>query len=335
MNRRRAGFTLLELVIAMALTGFIIIGMMQGYRNALNLLTNARTLLSINRRVALLFNQIERDFTTVFVYEKPVKMAKPKATPKADESGQPSLVDKKPEPAEEKKAGPEEPVYSLVAEVFEDGAYRHEGKKLQMTRLASVVCTSPLEVFGVTTEKRVRVCYELVYDKGHSTPQQSSYTLWRKETPELENMLGKERGDEGAAPLRKHIVAERVKALSLEYAYELKRDEKEPKKTEEVEQQRTFIWGKKEEEDKSATIYPESVTVHLELWDMAIKNFYTFDCMMPLFVRDEVASKRTVASKKEEPPVEQKEAVDQQQPAAPSPDGPAVADQTQAVGVML
>ena len=84
----RRGFSIIELMIAIGLASFIMLGMMQGYRNAIRLQRNAQNLLVLNRRIALLFNQIERDITTAAAYSKPVEYAK--AEPKAgDKNAEP------------------------------------------------------------------------------------------------------------------------------------------------------------------------------------------------------------------------------------------------------
>jgi type II secretory pathway component PulJ len=283
---------MLEVMVSLALGSMIMIGMVQAYRNAVNVLSNSRDLLSINRRVALLLNQIERDFTTVMPYQKLEKMEKPTAK-RDDEQKQgddkKEQAEKKDTAAQKHNKEKEPPILSLITNTFDDAAYRYQNKKWQMTKQVSFICTTPLEVFGSQRERRVRVGYELVYNKQKSSAQHSTYTLWRKESAELENMEFKEK--EEGVPVRKHIVAENIKALSLEYTYK-KRPEKEAAKNKtsqnkEEELIRTFTWGKEEELKKSATLFPQSVSIHLELWDEQHHRSYPFDCMVPLLLQAE------------------------------------------------
>lgn len=312
IKRVQPAFTVLELMVSIALASMIMMGMVQGYRNAVGVLGKARELLSVNRRVALLFNQIERDYTTVMPYEKLTEMPRPTAK-KGDEKTEdgkqepekPKQLEKKP-----KKGEKEEHILSLATETFDDAAYRYNHKKWQMMQRTSFVCTTPLEVFGSLQERRVRVGYELVYDKQKSSPQHSNYTLWRKETPELENMTFKEK--EEGAPVRKHIVAEDIKAFSLEYTYK-KRVEQSEKKNKSLQEPadewvRTFSWGKDEELKKSALLFPQSVAVHLELWDEQRKRSYPFDCMVPLLLEVEPQTAKKDEKKQIENSIDKKSA---------------------------
>ena len=72
----RKGFSLVELLIALALSSVIMLGLVQANRNAARLLQEAQSLLVVNRQVALLYNQLERDITGCTPYAKPVAYVK-------------------------------------------------------------------------------------------------------------------------------------------------------------------------------------------------------------------------------------------------------------------
>ena len=76
MNKRTA-FTLLELLIAIALASFIMLGMFKLYQGVVRYTQNVRNMMSVNRKVCLLFNQLERDLTSAYIptLSKKEKMA--------------------------------------------------------------------------------------------------------------------------------------------------------------------------------------------------------------------------------------------------------------------
>lgn len=272
----RRGFSLIELMVGIALSSFIMLGLVQAYRNASHLLSNARTLLVMNRRIALLFNQVERDMTTAIVYHKPTKYV-PAQRNGSRIKGRGYTITK--------KESEDQYVPSFALEVFEDGGYRHRNKKWQLTKKANVLTTTPLEVYGQQQERRVRVEYELVFDKAASTPQKSSYTLLRRQTSRLENASFKKK-DEDDTSIVTHVVANKVHKFCLQAVYAPKPDEKAGASVAPAELVRSFTWGQKEETEKSATALPEYLSLHIELWDDDYAKTYSFECLLPLYVRD-------------------------------------------------
>ena len=65
--RNKKAFSLLELLIALSLSSFIMMGLLQSYRSLVRYLDRSRELIGVNRRICLLFNQMERDFMTAFI----------------------------------------------------------------------------------------------------------------------------------------------------------------------------------------------------------------------------------------------------------------------------
>ena len=125
----RRGFSLIELMIAIGLSSFIMLGMIQGYRNAIRLQRNAQNLLTINRRIALLFNQIERDITTAAVYRKPTayQPADPKRGQAESTTPEKQQVKQK-EKSDKRSEQNNRPVPCISMEIFDDAMYKHRGK---------------------------------------------------------------------------------------------------------------------------------------------------------------------------------------------------------------
>src|SRR5688572_5196778 len=98
MMKRLQAFTLLEVLIALTLSSFILLTLTQSYRGAMRFLQKGQETMSYNRKVCLLFNQLERDLSCAFIpiLQKEIK-------PQKDEKKQaPEL--KKPETKEEQAA---------------------------------------------------------------------------------------------------------------------------------------------------------------------------------------------------------------------------------------
>lgn len=312
MRTMRAGFGMIELLIALALSSFIMLGMTQGYRNAVKLQRNAHELLVVNRRIALLFNQIERDFTTGVAHRKPVPYAPAEKQKKGEDGQKPEQTEETKKPAQEKSGRhkdekKEPPVPSIKMAVHDDAAYRHRGKKWQTTKSVSLICTTPLELFGKQHERLVRVGYELVPDKKRSVAGKECYQLVRRQTNELRNSSFKVRESDNKQMLNSHVVAQDIKRFSIGATYVPKPPEKkeggQKESTEKQEPVKTFTWAEKEQK-KSSTALPEFVSLHIELWDENLEKTYSFECMIPCFVRDAIEKEQ---KEQKEEAVEQQE----------------------------
>jgi len=298
MKKFAAAFSLIELLIALALSSVIMMGLVHINRNAAHLLKEAQSLLVVNRQVALLYAQLERDVTSSVVYQKPEKYAPAKKQPKKGEEGKeeaPKEAEKKDKEQPKEKEAPS--VASLSLEPYEDSSYKVGTKKWQQTKKLSLLTTTPLEVYEQEHPRLVRVFYELVYDKKRSTSQKPVYVLYRSQTEELENVFCKEEEDKKDKRVSRCIIADRIKQFSLEAAYEVRpRDEKGPagqqaaapqasSAVDPEEMTKVFTWGEEEEKKKSKTVLPDHFVSHIEVWDLAITRSYSFSCLLPLFVK--------------------------------------------------
>ncbi len=310
--KQHQGFTIIELLIALFLSSFIMIGMIQSYRNAVSSLGVCRESMAINRKVCLLLNELERDFTSMFV-PYPTKEIIPeseKDDPKVKEKQQKEEAQKKEEEDkkknEQKKSAGEglvkdkdneiketkkkfEPLKNaIMSHVYEDESRRIHGKKFDLFKNINFITTHPLQVYGDKRVRLVRVMYELVKDKKKSKPGAMCYHLYRKETPDIENFKMKEDEEAvalGRSKIRTHLVADNIKEMFIELITIKPPDEEEQssnKKNEEKKEEeiRLFVWGEK---DFTVGSVPKALDVRMIFWDDAIKRTHEFQFYVPVF----------------------------------------------------
>lgn len=341
MSKR--GFSLLEMMIALAVSSFIMLGMIQSYRNALNTLKNARELLVINRKIALLFNQLERDITTIITYQKRREIKQDKkntgkkgAKDKQDDQGavgygeaagksggsdkpgaDPSEKELDPgsnpgttaSPKNKKKKKLDQS--GLSGKIFDDSSFKYQSKKYELFKKISFICTNPLSVYGETSQRIVRVGYELVPDTSSALAKEKKrtvYKLVRKQTDNRDNYKFTEK-DESAGKVQSYTVADNVKSISLEYSYKEKKEKKKQAgassdnsdntsdKSEEI--LKSFTWSKKEWMTKSATPLPEYMTLLITLWDDSFEKEFAFEALIPLCIHEHFVPVREKFDKKE------------------------------------
>jgi len=298
MNKS-AGFTLLEVLIAVSLASVVMMGMMQAYRNVAMHLENARQMLNINRKVCLLCNQLERDITTAFIppYYK-TKKGEGEEKEKEDKENkeksgeQKPVAEKKPQSPEDAKKQEEKEQQELknffLAAINENADFmRVEGKKAELFKSLTVINTNPLQVFGQRRMRIVRVMYALVVDKEKSKDGAPSYQLWRKETTDLQNAQLKEPEDGAAAKdqnqaIRKHLVADNLKAFVVEYVLrkEKKEEPGQKKGNKSFEEKTFFTWGDRKE---TMGVVPVRVLVKCEFWNDQKTEHYMFHVNYPVF----------------------------------------------------
>ena len=199
MNRKQA-FTLIELLIALALSSFVMAGMMLAYRNVMKKLDSSRELLMVNRKVGLLFNQLERDLSTAFI---PVQLAqeKTKQEKNGDKTPQPQEAESKESTSSEKGENDKkiekkkEQLKSFFIGTIQEGmAEKIAKEKLELFKDVSFVCANPLQIYGQKKPRIVRVKYQLVRDKEKTRQHNKvTYNLVRKETTDLTNVEFKEK----------------------------------------------------------------------------------------------------------------------------------------------
>lgn len=296
-------FTIIELLIALFLSSFIMLGMMQAYRNAVSALSVCRSRMAISRKVCLLFNEIERDFSSMIVpvlYKEIVPgkdrngnkddaIAQKKQPDSQDTSqSQTNALDnqqekqKKEEEAEIIKMAP-------VVTTYQDEIRRINQRKFELFKSINFITTHPFQVYGDKRVHLVRVLYELVLDKQKSTPNKPCYNLFRKETNDLQNSkMKKDDAQESTKQknnmgIRTHLVADSIKEFYIELITEKpvdKDDQDKQRKKDEVEEIRLFSWGEK---DFTVGSVPKALHIHIIIWDDTIKRTEKFQIFVPVF----------------------------------------------------
>lgn len=243
MNRK--GFTLLELIMAMSFASVIIVGLVQAMRSSATFLATGRKYMLLDRKVALLFNQLEKDLSCAFIprLHKDANGGKEK---------------------DKKEATDKKETVHFTATAQED-AVKIKGTKRYGLKDAAWVTTNVLS-FGRKEPRLARVGYSLKKE-----------ALTRKETGELDNVKFEEPEDKGKKRLvREVVVCDGVKSLYIEFVVPRKKDEKAK---EEPQPLRTYVWG---ETDETKNAVPQHAHVYLELWDAEHKHAFAYETMIAI-----------------------------------------------------
>lgn len=321
MKRSSPGFSLMELLIALSLSSFIMVVMVQAYRNVGKFINNAHQMMVNDRKICFFFNQIERDFTSV-VMQEPAAAAKKKANdptqPEDPAQKKPDDATKKPDSAQKlqapddnndddsfddkdskKSSGTNEKKKKnqyFLAAVDDAHDFKTVGatptqKKHKLFKSVNFVTTNALQVYNDRRTRLVRVQYELEKDKEASKRDILVYRLIRKETTQLQNKKFQEKEKpvrKGAAPspdsIRRHVIIDNVKEFSLEYVM--------PKPEKEDGAHKPIFRGNEEDklihsfewgtEKELVGVVPQQVKIYITLWNEAHDNFYPFECMIPI-----------------------------------------------------
>lgn len=261
--KMRHAFTLLEMILAMALSSVIIVGLLQLQRSLTNNFSVAQNLMTIDRKVSLLFNQMEHDFTSAYI---PFLEREKKSEKENVEA--------------EKKAKDQRKTFFVGA--FKDivgSVSKIDGKRVELLAYASFICTNPFQVIDEHRQRLVRIVYELVVDKAKSTFDEPVYQLVRKETQDLGNVRAWVSEFESPAQkknIRTHIVADNIKGMFIEYETELERP---GAKSEEKKILLTWRWG---DRDETKAVVPQKVNIWLEMWDDRRTRSFRYHTSFPI-----------------------------------------------------
>ena len=288
-KNRRPSFTILELLIAMSLSSFVMMGLMQGYHSLVKYIERSREMMITNRRVCLMFNQIERDLMTAFIpepheeiipdSEKAKHIGKPD---KKKEDEKKILSDKEKE--KKKKEKLEEKSKFFLGEKDEGEFIKVNNKRYERFKSLTFITTNALQVFGEKRRRFVRVRYELVHDKRKSKDGNLYFDLIRKETMDLKNekmKIDQWAKDSEQIPIRQHVVAEGIKGMYLEYVTIKKEEEKtlEKRRKKEVEEAREFAWGDK---DYTKGVVPQRIELLVSFWNSEMTDSQSFQIIIPM-----------------------------------------------------
>ena len=261
--KMRHAFTLLEMILAMALSSVIIVGLLQLQRSLTNNFSVSQDVMTIDRKVSLLFNQMEHDFTSAYIpfleREKKSDKEKAEAEKKAQDQRKAFFVG-----AFKERVGP---------------ASKIDGKRVELLAYASFICTNPFQVIDEHRQRLVRVVYELVVDKSKSTFDEQVYQLVRRETHDLGNVrawVSQFEAPTQKKNIRSYVVADNIKGMFIEY--ESKR-EREGAKPEEKKELLTWRWG---DRDETKAVVPQKVNIWLEIWDEHMQRSFRYHTSFPI-----------------------------------------------------
>ncbi|MBD3231304.1 hypothetical protein GF322_01445 [Candidatus Dependentiae bacterium] len=286
-KKNNLAFTLIEVLIALSISSFIIFGMIQLYRNLILFMNNSRDRMIVNRNVCLLIEQMQKDLSAAFI---PIlKEAKD--------------LDKKPSDIGLQKKETEDKKY-FHGDIYEDEYRRIEGKKWELFKSVNFISTNPLQIYGQRRSRFVRIKYELIKNKKRSLNDKTSYDLVRKETFDLDNFDFKEseemRAREKKHVIRKFNVAENIKEMYLEYVYLKVSDDKNKDistlKKEDKDVLKSFVWNMeyiknnllqksdKKQTDKAKFDYqvPQKVEYYIVFWNDNLQQQFSWNASIPI-----------------------------------------------------
>jgi hypothetical protein len=323
----RAGFSLIETLLALGLSSFIMFGLMQAYQTLVKFIGNAREISHMNQRIALLTNLIERDLSSACMplLHRVIESNKAKgiSDDQSEEKPQTPEQDKQISEDEKKKQEEkwrEERKKYFFAEIDDADFHKFKGKKVELLKACSFITTNALELYGESSQRFVRVRYELIRDK--KSKGVLSYTLVRKQTTDISNMKMKISEVDPTAnlnnPIALHEVMHGVKGLFIEFSMLKEPEKKESNldndKKAESELIKAFSWG---ETKKTVGEFPQRAHVYIDLWNDEKTRSEMVEIEVFMLTADDV-EKILTAAKGQRKQLEQTDAV---KPAGPGGSG--------------
>lgn len=355
MKTTRPGFTIIELILVIALSSIVIVGMMQAYNNVMRYLNTIQEMQAVNKKACLLFNQMECDFTTALIppilkkitpkknsQEKNSQAKDGKSAEKNDQEKETSDEEDsdktKGKSPEDKKKAKEKKRETLkkyfLASIDDNGAAKRiDGTRTYQFKNVTFVNSNPFQVYGQNRVRFVRVMYELVLDKKRSKGDTYCYNLWRKETENLENTKLKE--DEvglttrtRATQIRKVLVADGIKEFFVQYVYQCRPKSKEKltaaqieagesgEDEEKIEEKVFDVWG---ENSQTMGVVPNRVNVYITFWDEKLVKTASLQTTFPVmsFSLLKEVEKKKASREKKAPEKAPAETPSAEQPTAP------------------
>jgi prepilin-type N-terminal cleavage/methylation domain-containing protein len=273
---RRAGFTLLEVIIAMSIASFVLFAVAKGLAHATDMYVRGRDRIALERSATSVLDQLEKDLLTATM------PTFPKPEPKKPKEGNPDPKDAKDSgpasPPEKKKEPP-----LFWAQSHEEDTFTFGEDKYQVFEKLMFYNHSPIAKRGRNQRGLVWVTYVLEQDKQLAKQDIASYRLYRIEQlkdrgapSEDESSFGAKKKVSQPKPLRL-LIADRVAQFSMQYvmqeAASKQNQDQEPKIIE------SFSWG---DISKTKKRLPDLVRIHLTLWDENYRRKSTFETMVPM-----------------------------------------------------
>lgn len=228
----RKGFALLEVVFALVISSMIAIILFQSLSQTNGILSRVVSVSALERRVALMQQQFETDFSGMF---------SPPLTEEDDEGESEGAADKKvstfakaPSSVTTSAGGPTD------KKEEQENAFKtftFESDERGFVKVLSFVTTNPLAVYQQPSPRAVRVAYRVIADPEN----QGKLLLVRQESEELslkkfEAATKKETIKPGQKPIRNYEIARDIENIKFEFFVE-KIEKKEPEKAQPAGQQ--------------------------------------------------------------------------------------------------
>lgn len=264
MMLKRKAFTLLELLIALALSSILLLALSRSLRQISHVFTRANWRISVERRAVLILHQLERDLTAACI----PKLAQ--------------LLDAKDTKQRKKKSLILFRATSDKEEIRRIGKRRHE-----LLKWLNFITTTPLTQYGQKKRRLLRVGYSVEVDKRLRRRGIDSYSLIRRETTEIPNEkfdVVPPHGKVKPVPVFKHVIADNIQGIFIEFTSPKKKQDKNDKKARKV-----FSWGKRKE---TKNVLPTYATIHLLLWDDTHTRGYMFSSMIPFLSKGKLPSQQ-------------------------------------------
>lgn len=260
----KSGFTLLELIVFLAVASALSVLLFRGFFQANRILQNAGAMIDIDQRILLLQDRLERDITGAFV---PMY--------------QPTKGEQKEEIARQQKPGTQE-VQKPLPKLF---LSTNQGENLKEL---TFITNNPLSVYGIEKPLIARVRYQLKPDAQHK----GTFELVRQESAKL--AYADIASDKGA---REYVVADNIKAFSLQYRAEAEKKKNQKKNAQEEkaqESESSYTTSKTWDSDKQVQekqkskkpFIPQFVELKITLADATGKHFTTYQNLFPVYAAD-------------------------------------------------
>jgi len=283
----RYGFTLIELVIAIAISSIIGVLLFNIFSQSNRLLTKVNSIVAADMNIVAFYDRFEKDISGAFIpIIGDLELAK-EVLAKHEIEVRSQEVKKEEEQGAAKKIKPIEPVTLKKIQVRQPFIYEQKGNNLS---LFSCITCNPLQVYKQIKPRIARIIYTLKPDPMRS----GTYQLLRKESKKL--------GFNADKKARSFILLHNIRSLRLEFlapepekkpSLSLSKDQErvkkdQPEKAEKKKKERpkplkTYTkWPIKESKNGDRDL-PQFVNVFLDYYDPYenVSRNYTF--VFPLF----------------------------------------------------
>lgn len=255
----KTGFTLIEIVVFLAIASAMSIILFQSYFQTNRIVQFAGSMIDSDRRIMIMQDRLEKDITGAFI---PQYLKQQKEEVEEEKTIQKKLPEK------------QRPLPKLFYSV-------NVGNRLKEL---TFITSNPLPVYGAAKPRIVRVRYQLVADERHK----GAFTLLRQEAKELDygHIIDKEKGP------RAYEIADNIKTLTLNYVSPgEKNDEEQPslKQAKEWNSDTQF----KSEQKKKKRLLPQYVDMNIVLFDTTGKKTIRYESRLPIYADPYLQEKNT------------------------------------------